>query len=166
MEKETLLKLSNEFKTLQTMLEDETDKDLVTDTLEALQGNFEYKLEGCACVYDRLKALHESAQKKANTWDSYAKTLENNIIRLNDYVKTCMENAGINEIETDMHRLKIVKNGGKLPLKIEDSCVPESYMRKEIKEVPDKEKIRAALESGECLTFAHFGDRGTRLKID
>jgi hypothetical protein len=46
MEKETLLKLSDEFKALQTMLEDETDKDLVADTLEALQGNFEYKLEG------------------------------------------------------------------------------------------------------------------------
>lgn len=163
---ETLMKLSSDMKAVYEMLETETDKQLIADTLEALEGDFSYKLEGCACVYDRLKALHESAQKKANTWDSYAKTLENNIIRLNDYVKMCMENAGINEIETEMHRLKIVKNGGKLPLKIEDSCVPESYMRKEIKEVPDKEKIRAALESGECLTFAHLGDRGTRLKID
>jgi hypothetical protein len=163
---ETLMKLSSDMKTVYEMLETETDKQLIADTLEALEGDFSYKLEGCACVYDRLKALHESAQKKANTWDSYAKTLENNIIRLNDYVKMCMENAGINEIETDMHRLKIVKNGGKLPLKIEDSCVPESYMRKEIKEIPDKEKIRAALESGECLTFARLGERGIRLKID
>ena len=166
MEKETLLKLSDEFKTLQTVLEDETDKDLVADTLEALQGNFEYKLEGCACVYDRLKALQESAQKKANIWDNYAKALENNVIRLNNYMKLCMENAGLKEVTTDMHRIKIVKNGGKLPLSIDEGCVPEEYIKKVVVESPDKEKIRAALESGEVLPFASLGERGTHLKID
>ena len=166
MEKETLLKMSDEFKTLQTMLEDETDKDLVAGTLEALQGNFEYKLEGCACVYDRLKALHESAQKKANIWDSYAKTLENNVIWLNNYMKLCMENAGLKEVTTDMHRIKIVKNGGKLPLSIDEGCVPEEYIKKVVVESPDKEKIRTALESGEVLPFAQLQERGTHLKID
>jgi hypothetical protein len=76
-----------------------------------------------------------------------------------------MENAGIKEIETDMHRFKIVKNGGKLPLKI-DGGVPEHFLKKEIKESPDNDKIREALDNGEALTFAHYGDRGTHLKID
>lgn len=162
---ETLMKLSSDMKAVYEMLETETDKQLINDTLEALEGDFSYKLEGCACVYDRIKAECESAQKKANAWNDISKTLENNMIRLNDYMKMCMENAGIKEIETNMHRFKIVKNGGKLPLKI-DGGVPEHFLKKEIKESPDNDKIREALDNGEALTFAHYGDRGTHLKID
>jgi hypothetical protein len=65
-----------------------------------------------------------------------------------------------------LHRFKIVGNGGKQPLDINESCVPEKYLKTEVKQVPDKDKIRKALESGECLTFAHLEDRGTHLKID
>jgi hypothetical protein len=162
---ETLMKLSSDMKTVYEMLETETDKQLINDTLEALEGDFSYKLEGCACVYDRIKAECESAQKKANAWNDISKTLENNMIRLNDYMKMCMENAGIKEIETDMHRFKIVKNGGKLPLRI-DGGVPENFIKTEVKQLPDKDKIREALENGEVLTFASLGERGTHLKID
>lgn len=162
---ETLMKLSSDMKAVYEMLETETDKQLINDTLEALEGDFSYKLEGCACVYDRIKAECESAQKKANAWNDISKTLENNMIRLNDYMKMCMENAGIKEIETQMHRFKIVKNGGKLPLKI-DGGVPENFIKTEVKQSPDNDKIREALDNGEALTFAHYGDRGTHLKID
>ena len=162
---ETLMKLSSDMKAVYEMLETETDKQLIADTLEALEGDFSYKLEGCACVYDRIKAECESAQKKANAWNDISKTLENNMIRLNDYMKMCMENAGIKEIETDMHRFKIVKNGGKLPLKI-DGGVPENFIKTEVKQSPDNDKIREALDNGEALTFAHYGERGTHLKID
>ena len=165
-EKQTLLTISNDFKQLRDMLESETDKEIIMDTLEALQGDFEYKIEGCACVYDQLKAQAEMAQKKANAWDEISKALENNVIRLNNYMKLCMENAGLKEVTTNMHRIKITKNGGKLPLSIDEGCVPEEYLKTEAKQVPDKDKIRKALESGECLTFARLEDRGTRLKID
>lgn len=165
-EKQTLLTISNDFKPLRDMLESETDKDIVMDTLEALQGDFEYKIEGCACVYDHLKAQAEMAQKKVNAWNEISKAYENNLIRLNNYMKLCMENAGLKEVTTDMHRIKIVKNGGKLPLSIDDGCVPEEYIKKVVVESPDKEKIRAALESGEVLPFASLGERGTHLKID
>lgn len=162
---ETLMKLSSDMKAVYEMLETETDKQLINDTLEALEGDFSYKLEGCACVYDRIKAECESAQKKANAWNDISKTLENNMIRINDYMKMCMENAGIKEIETNMHRFKIVKNGGKLPLKI-DGGVPENFIKTEVKQSPDNDKIREALDNGEALTFAHYGERGTHLKID
>ena len=162
---ETLMKLSSDMKAVYEMLETETDKQLINDTLEALEGDFSYKLEGCACVYDRIKAECESAQKKANAWNDISKTLENNMIRLNDYMKMCMENAGIKEIETNMHRFKIVKNGGKLPLKI-DGGVPENFIKTEVKQSPDNDKIREALDNGEALTFAHYGERGTHLKLD
>ena len=82
---------------------------------------------------------------------------------MKDRLKSAMEEIGTKEIKTDLHRFKIVGNGGKLPLVI-DGGVPESYKRVEL--VDDKEKIRKALESGECLTFAHLEDRGTHLKID
>jgi hypothetical protein len=39
-------------------------------------------------------------------------------------------------------------------------------MKKVVVESPDKDKIRAALESGEVLPFASLGERGTHLKID
>ena len=61
-----------------------------------------------------------------------------------------------------MFTFNIAKNGGKQALTI-DGDVPEEYTKTVIEN--DTEKIRADLEAGKELPFAHLEPRGESLRI-
>jgi hypothetical protein len=81
----------------------------------------------------------------------------------------CLKASGKTAIETDANEVKVVKNGGSLPLIIDGGLTPQDAgprfcWRKTSFEI-DKGAIREALASGEELAFAKFGERGERLSI-
>jgi uncharacterized small protein (DUF1192 family) len=145
---------------------DEDEIQAFNDTLEAVLGEIEVKADGYAVVMAEIEGRINIVNKEIGRLEAIESALSNTRRRMIDRLKTAMEDIGKKEIKTDLHRFKIVGNGGKQPLDINESCVPEEYLKTEVKQVPDKDKIRKALESGECLTFAHLEDRGTHLKID
>ena len=67
------------------------------------------------------------------------------------------------EIKTALHTIKLVGNGGKQPMEINDDKVPDSFKRVVLE--TDKEKIREALEKGETLDFAELKPRGRHVSI-
>lgn len=66
-------------------------------------------------------------------------------------------------VETDKFIFRLCDNGGVQPMEI-DGEVPDAYQK--IVMEPDKKKIRAALDAGEELGFAHFKERGKHLRIE
>jgi uncharacterized small protein (DUF1192 family) len=145
---------------------DEDEIQAFNDTLEAVLGEIEVKADGYAVVLAEIEGRINTVNREIGRLEAIESALSNTRRRMIDRLKTAMEDIGKKEIKTDLHRFKIVGNGGKQPLDINEGCVPEEYLKTEVKQVPDKDKIRKALESGECLTFAHLEDRGTHLKID
>ena len=84
------------------------------------------------------------------------------------YNWTTQMNGWRAEIKTDLHKFKIQKNGGKVPVIYDlDEFHPELYPEKyqKTKVVLDKDKIRADLESGIELACAHLGERGEHLRV-
>ena len=162
---ETLYSLTQDYKDLLDLAGSADPEEIETfnDTLEAVLGQIEVKADGYAAVMSEIEGRANIVAKEINRLKAIEDRLVATHKRMKDRLKSAMEELHTNEIKTDFHRFKIVKNGGKLPLVI-DGGVPESFQRVEY--VDDKEKIRKALESGECLTFAHLEDRGTHLKID
>ena len=162
---ETLYSLTQDYKNLLDLAGSAEPEEIETfnDTLEAVLGQIEVKADGYAAVMSEIEGRADIVAKEINRLKAIEDRLVATHKRMKDRLKSAMEELHTNEIKTDLHRFKIVKNGGKLPLVI-DGGVPESFQRVEY--VDDKEKIRKALESGECLTFAHLEDRGTHLKID
>jgi len=162
---ETLYSLTQDYKNLLDLAGSAEPEEIETfnDTLEAVLGQIEVKADGYAVVMSEIEGRANIVAKEINRLKAIEDRLVATHKRMKDRLKSAMEELHTNEIKTDLHRFKIVKNGGKLPLVI-DGGVPESFQRVEY--VDDKEKIRKALESGECLTFAHLEDRGTHLKID
>ena len=75
---------------------------------------------------------------------------------------TAMDAAGKDSIPAGEYTLKIAKNGGLQPMKI-DGEVPDSFMK--VIYEPDNSKIREALKNGENLGFAHLEERGRHLNI-
>jgi uncharacterized small protein (DUF1192 family) len=145
---------------------DEDEIQAFNDTLEAVLGEIEVKADGYAVVMAEIEGRINIVNKEIGRLEAIESALSNTRRRMIDRLKNAMEDIGKKEIKTDLHKFKIVKNGGKLPLSIDEGCVPEEYIKKVVVESPDKDKIRAALESGEVLPFASLGERGTHLKID
>jgi len=89
--------------------------------------------------------------------------------KLRARLKVVMELRGDTQMETDNHRLRIARNGGKAPLIVPDSwrqapsSAPEAFHRRKIE--LDLTAIRAALEAGETIEGCALGERGTRLTI-
>lgn len=164
----TLYDLTQDYKNLLDLAGsmDADEVETFNDTLEAVLGEIEVKADGYAVVLAEIEGRINTVNREIGRLEAIESALSNTRRRMIDRLKTAMEDIGKKEIKTDLHRFKIVRNGGKQPLDIDEGCVPEEYTKTEVKQVPDKDKIRKALESGECLTFAHLEERGTHLKID
>jgi hypothetical protein len=94
---------------------------------------------------------------------SQAKVQENSARGLKERLLWFMGERDVRKVETDKFRFSVAKNGGQLPLVIDDQGVPDDYLVVEHR--VDKEKIRDCLKDGGLLSFAKFGERGEHLRI-
>lgn len=141
---------------------DPEDQQAFLDTLEGLSGEVAQKVDAYAAVRTTLKGRRETVKKEIDRLTAIMKSIDSNIDRMDDAVQGAMDVMGVTELKSDLHKYKIVRNGGKAPL-VYDGAVPDNFQKIIIQ--PDTERIRAALEAGEQLSFAHLGERGSHLKI-
>ena len=165
--RESLFKLTGEAQHLLELASsaEPDEEQMFQDTLEGLLAVIDKKADDYCYVMDSIKGRADIVAKEINRLRVIEDKLTNAYTRMENALKGSMTALNRPSIETDLHTIKVVKNGGKAPL-ILDGDVPEQYMKTEIKQSPNKDKIRQALESGEILTFAHLAERGTRLRID
>ena len=141
---------------------DPEDQQAFLDTLEGLSGEVAQKVDAYAAVRTTLKGRRDTVKKEIDRLTAMLKAIDGNIDRMDDAVQNAMNVMGVTELKSDLHKYKICKNGGKSSVVI-DGDVPDSFTKVTIQ--PDTERIRAALEAGEQLSFAHLGERGTHLRI-
>ena len=77
-------------------------------------------------------------------------------------MQNTLKQIGKSKFKTELFSFSIVGNGGKQALTI-DGNVPEEYTKIIIEN--DTDKIRADLEAGKELPFAHLEPRGESLRI-
>ncbi len=160
----TLYALTTEYKALMDLGDssDPGDQQAFLDTLEGLDYEVGLKADAYASVMTMLSGKAAMVDAEIKRLTAIKKAIDGNVDRMKSALKNAMEAMDKTEIRTDLHTFKIVKNGGKLPL-IVDGEVPELYIK--YKPEVDNEHIRADLEAGANLDFAHFGERGTNLHI-
>lgn len=162
----SLFELKGEYLQLMEWMDDpEVDPQALEDTLESVKYELATKAQGYVQVVENFKADAEMFSKQAKLFKEKADRAQKNADKLLKVLKSAMEETGQKELKTDLFTVKIVKNGGKQPLVI-DGDVPEQF--KIVKYENDNEKIMAYLESlpnPVACSFAHLGDRGTRLSI-
>jgi len=158
----TLFDLKGEFQALYELAISEDDDQAFMDTLEALRGELEVKAGGYVHV---IKTLEMEMNECENVLDAFArkkKTRANAVKRMKEALIDAMDVAGVDNIPAGEYTLKIAKNGGLQPLKI-DGDVPDNFTKVKIE--PDNDLIRKALLDGEELEFAHLEPRGRHLNI-
>jgi hypothetical protein len=75
-----------------------------------------------------------------------------------------MIKLGVNEINAGDVTYKLQNNGGVLPLIVDEGKqIPQRFTKVTIEK--DNDLIRKALDDGEELDFARYGERGKQLRI-
>ena len=161
----SLYEVTGNILALQEMLESPLDdEDVLKDTLEGVQGEYEIKLESYCKVIKNLEADMDALKAEAKRLTDKRKVLENNVDRLKKAMFDSMKATNTDKVKGQLFTVAIQKNGGKLPVivDVETSELPDELVK--ITESPDLEAIGKLLESGNCK-YAHFGERGESLRI-
>ena len=158
----TLFDLRGEFQALYQYATADDDEQAFLDTLEALRGELEVKAGGYVHVIKQLEMEANECSKVMEAFKLKKERRENNIKRMKLALMEAMDDAGVDSIPAGEYTLKIAKNGGLQPLKI-DGDVPDNFTKVKIE--PDNDLIRKALNDGEELDFAHLEPRGRHLNI-
>lgn len=135
-----------------------------------------------AMLAAEAKLYQAEAQRLAHKANAEADTAD----FLESRLKTFLERRQLKQMDVGTHTVKIVNQGGKLPLLLAPGITPQQVGPDFIQEIPasvafDKPKIEAALKAGQKLMiemppanpeetantieWARFGDRPTKLKI-
>lgn len=158
----TLYELTNEFQELYEMATEDGDEQAFIDSLESLQYELKDKAAGYAHVIHQIQMEVDECDRVIESFKSKKETRTNNIKRMKEALMRAMDIAEIKELPAGEYKMKIAKNGGLQPLKI-DGDIPDNYTKVIVQ--PDNDLIRKALSEGKNLDFAHLEERGRHLSI-
>jgi chromosome segregation ATPase len=172
----TLIEISQDLIDLENQLEELTDnpesaEEAIANWLEKLEGTISErneKLDNYAGLISELQSRVDIRKSEAKRLSDRASVDENKVKSLKSNLQKFFEAHQIKTIDTNRFSLTLAKNGGKLPLFLDSRPAedyPEQYRQTATVTSPNREAIRAALESGEILDFARLGDRGQSLRI-
>lgn len=122
----------------------------LTPELEAAFDNvgsqLQEKADSYAFFMDRLDAEAEFWKQKAESYSRVSKSCKALRERLNDSIKSAMQVLNTDEIQGVDMRFKLSRAAPKLI--IDEAFLPSSFKMQVIETVPDKTKIKNALEVG------------------
>lgn len=142
------------------------------DTFESLDTAINDKFQGCAAIIEKLTYKANVLKEEAKWRAAKARTIENNIKRLKEYMKNNMEELNITEVEAGQWDIKIAKNGGlpKVNVLIPIEELPDEYKKVEYKTNTEALLKAAGKKEGEVVKvdgreIAWLQPRGTSLRI-
>lgn len=162
-----LYELTGDLLQLQSMLEDDVDPQVLADTLEGVQGEYDFKIESYAKVIRNLEANVVAIKSEVDRLTAKRKVLENNIDRLKKVMFDSMRATNTTKVKGQLFTVAIQKNGGKIPVitapDADTSKLPDELVI--FTEKPNLDAIRELLEAGKPVDGFSLGERGESLRI-
>ena len=163
----TLYELDIEFQELLELAEDEDlDPEVLNDTIEAMAGEWEHKLDAYGIVRNELSMDIAKIDMEVKRLTEKKKRINGNITRINEAIMASMKLHDTRKVEGEHFTWQIQKNGGKAPLILDDipvESLPEEYQIWDVK--ANKDAIRKDLEAGKELSYARIGERGESIRL-
>jgi len=170
-----LYELTGEFLELMSMLEDEeTDEQLIMDTLEGIEYEIEQKADGYAKIIKSLESDIKGLESESKRLIDRKKTFENRIKWLKQNLEISMRVTGKKKFTTDLFSFNIQKNGGKrkLIIDVEIEKLPDEYKIKQPDAV-DGDKLREHIKDNGLkgqdgslnCEWCHLEPQGESLRI-
>lgn len=151
-----LFDLNDNYRKVEALFEDGADvsEQALEDTLESIGEARDTTLDHIAFLIERNTAKGDFYAKKIKELQLAKKSAENTVNRLNAYMTSAMDDAGLKELQTENHVLK--PRNYKASVVVDDtSAIPEQYMVTKTTVAPDKTAIYKAIKAGEDVPGVH-----------
>lgn len=149
------------------LLQAETDEDeaAIAEMLAEADADIEGKAEGYAHVIRNIEADISALKAEEQRINAKRKTAEKAVERLKNTLYEAMLRTGKTKFKAGTFDFNIAKNGGAPPviLDVDIDELPEELVK--VKKEPDKKAIAEYIEETGDLSYAHYGERGTSLRI-
>jgi len=150
----TLYELTGQYRELLELAEsEELDKQLIADTLEGLDGEFEIKADGYAKVIRELEGKADLLKNEIERLSKRKTAIENNIKAMKEALQNAMYITGKVKFKTNLFNFSIQKNPPKLVIDKPEE-IPEEFLIPQPPKV-DNAKLKEILKEKE-LPFAHL----------
>lgn len=166
----TLYELNEQYQAFLNMIDD-IPEDAFADTLEALDGEIEEKIDGIVSVIKTLTAEAEAITRERESLDQRIKAKEKHVARLKGYLKEYMSSTGKSKVETPRNIIslanctsKVVLDDAFLAWAVESKRVDLLKPVAEPKPEADKAAIKKAIQDGAAIPFAHL-EQSVALRI-
>lgn len=159
-----LYDLTGEMLQLQDLLMDpDIDPQLIEDTIESLDFDYEKKLEGYAKIIKNFEALTEASKKEEERIKDRRKFFENQIESMKRRIKDSMIVLNKKQVRTAIFLFSLKQGQPKLSIDNAD-MIPKEYL------VPQPSKIKAKelkefLKKNGDTSYAHLEDVGPTLQM-
>lgn len=154
----TLYDISNDYREAVEKLGDlELPPEVIQDTLEGLKGDLTTKATNVAMFAQNLESLAKQIKDAESQMAHRRKVLENRAESIRDYLKTCMESAGISKIECPYFKMSIKKNPPSVEI-YDEKSIPGNLMVQPDPPPPrpDKKAIAELLKAGKSVDGARM----------
>jgi len=141
-----LYQLASEYEQLLSAADDGID---VADALSEVQGDVVAKTTNIAMVLATIDATVAACRAEEQRLSARRKVLEANGSRLRDYVKTCMQIAGVNKVSSPGFSVTLSPAADKVIVDDESTLPPECWREKVTREVDKALILKAYREFGE-----------------
>ena len=161
-----LYEIAEQYKAFLELVQD-TDNDLsmddvvVTDTLEAIEGEFEVKAVNTACVLKTLQAEADAIEAAMQSMIARKKALETRANGLKSYLLHNMQAMGLQKIKHPYFNISVNKSPESVFIE-NKSLIGEEY--KKVVVTIDKTLIKEALKAGKAVPGCALA-RGEHLRI-
>lgn len=158
----TLYEMNKEWQNVFEMLLDpEIPEEAVFDTIEMIEADMDTKADSYAKIIKSMDGDTAQIDTEVKRLQERKLSISNRQKALKQRLFDTMKATGRTKFKTALFSFSIQKNGGKAPVDI-TAEVPAEWLKPGD---PDKDKIRAYLESGHDLPFAVLMERGESLRI-
>lgn len=167
----SLFEITEDFAEVEARLEalDDNDNDLeamslLLEWISDLSSERAVKIDAYCWLIRKLESEAETAKKVASEFREKAEQRTNKTEMLKSLIMQHMRTLGHPKLFGKQFTVAIQKNGGSLPVEIiDEDAIPDELCG--IKRIPDKARIRAAIESGQKIGGAVLGERGESVRI-
>lgn len=165
----TLFQIAAEFRqTTDILMDTGVDEQTLTDTLEGERWPLELKAQNYGFVIRNLQATAASIKEAEEQMKARRQAIEKRAAALIEFLKTGMEIARVQKLETPYFALTIKKNPPSVEV-WDERQVPAEFMRAPApppppEPTPDKAAIKEAIKAGKEVPGALLA-QGTRLEI-
>ena len=162
-----IYELTTTFEYLQQLLleADPDAEEQLQAALEIAEAEIEAKAEGYAYIIKNLEGDIAGFKAEEKRLAEKRRTAENAIDRLKGNLYEAMNRTGKTKFKSGTFTFAIQKNGGALPVLVDADVteIPDDLCK--ITREPDKKALAAYIEETGDVSYAHFGERGTSLRI-